>query len=172
VSIETRKDATASLDAFLKWVGKQVVVVGVPADKAARSDGALDNATLGYIHEYGAPEANIPARPWLAPGVEAAEDIIKAEAVRGATRALSRALAGDLGGAKSETQEALNRTGLKVVSKIQGRITAGIAPPLSERTIYARIHRKKRRRAPGAMTPLIDTGAFRRSITYAVRTRD
>lgn len=172
MAVKTKRDVTASLDAYLKWIGRQMLVVGIPAEKAPRPDSPIDNATLGYLHEHGVPEANIPPRPWLAPGVEASETIITTEATRGATRALSQVLAANVSGAQSETQDAFTRTGLKVVSKIQSRITAGIAPPLSERTIYARLHRKERRRKPGAMTPLIDTGAFLRSITYAIRSRD
>lgn len=46
------------------------VLIGIPMSTTERPDGEITNAELGYIHEYGAPEANIPARPFLIPGVE------------------------------------------------------------------------------------------------------
>lgn len=41
------------------------IQVGVFSGKAARSDGALTNADLAQIHEYGAPEHGIPERSML-----------------------------------------------------------------------------------------------------------
>lgn len=47
------------------------VLVGIPDSNATRTGGPISNATLGYIHEFGAPEASGPPRPFLIPGVEA-----------------------------------------------------------------------------------------------------
>ena len=76
---------------------------------------------------------------------------------------------GDVSGAKSEIEDGLHRVGLKSVSIIQGRITAGLSPQLAERTVYARLHRKKNRRNGPDMKPLIDTSQLLRSITYVIR---
>ena len=45
------------------------VMVGVPDDKSGRREGEINNAELAYIHDKGAPEANIPARPFMEPGI-------------------------------------------------------------------------------------------------------
>src|SRR5712672_1378906 len=64
------------VDALLKELNaltKQEVLVGIPAEGADRDKGGgkINNAQLGYIPEFGAPAANIPARPHLIPGVKA-----------------------------------------------------------------------------------------------------
>lgn len=56
--------------AMTKLIGKQVLV-GIPETKASRKDEPeMNNATLGYIHEFGSPASNIPARPFLLPGMK------------------------------------------------------------------------------------------------------
>src|ERR1700675_3133764 len=47
----------------------RVVLAGIPGAKNARDDGPITNATLGYIHNFGAPESNIPAREFMSPGI-------------------------------------------------------------------------------------------------------
>lgn len=163
------EEAVQNIDRVLKFAARQKVLIGIPAEKAGRSDGAMDNATLGYIHEYGAPEANIPARPFLGPGIEASEAIIVAELRRAAEKAITLATDGDVAGGKAAITEGQHRIGLKTVSTIQGRITAGLSPPLLDRTVYARLHRKKNRRSGPDMKPLIDTGKLLASITYVIR---
>ena len=46
------------------------VLVGIPQEKNARNDGQMTNASIGYIQENGSSANNIPARPFLIPGVE------------------------------------------------------------------------------------------------------
>lgn len=131
------------------------VLVGVPAAKAERQidddHGAprhINNAALAYIHDNGAPEANIPARPFMQPGIENAKDAI----VKGMRRAGDVALAG------GEIEKDLTRVGLIAQSAIQEKITDGPFVPLKPATI-------KRK---GSDRPLIDTGQMRRSISFVV----
>lgn len=47
-------------------LGKQRVQVGLFQDKASRTGVRFgDNPSLGFIHEFGDPEHNIPERSWL-----------------------------------------------------------------------------------------------------------
>ncbi len=117
------EEAVQNIDRVLKFAARQKVLIGIPAEKSARSGSAMDNATLGYIHEYGAPEANIPARPFLGPGIEASEAMIVTEMRRAAEKAITLAADGDVSGGKTAITEGQHRIGLKTVSKIQGRIT-------------------------------------------------
>ena len=68
----TKDKVNAVVGSITKLVGKQVLV-GIPEANGSRQDpeesAPVTNAALGYIHEFGSPRANIPARPFLIPGV-------------------------------------------------------------------------------------------------------
>lgn len=162
-------EVVRNIDTVLKEANRRKVLIGIPAEKAARTDSGMSNADLAYIHEYGAPEANIPARPFLMPGMEKSEAMIVAELRRAGEKAISLAADGDVSGGKAAISEGMHRIGLKAAANVQAQITAGLSPPLAERTVYARLHRKKNRRSGPDMKPLIDTGALLRSITYVIR---
>lgn len=142
---------------------RKEVLVGIPEDKAARRDdplapstGPMTNAVLGYIHENGAPEANIPARPFLIPGVHAVQsETIKMFKVAGAA-----ALAGDAG----KMDKVLHVIGLTNQASVRNALQTGAFVPLSPVTIAARL-----RRGRTGTRPLIDTGQLRNSINYVVR---
>ena len=136
------------------------VLIGIPGAAGKHEDSPLNKSELGYIHEKGAPEANIPARPFLVPGVAKIRD----EAAKRFKTAGLKTLKGD---AKAKEQ-AFHQVGLIGVNSVRGHISDGIAPPLSPVTIQMRQTRKKNRRSASSTTPLIDTGEMRNSITYAV----
>lgn len=80
---------------------KRRVLVGVPASSSARDDGAeINNAALLYIHEHGAPEINLPARPVMKIGLNNAREQIK----RQLAAAAREALAGRKGGVTARLQ--------------------------------------------------------------------
>lgn len=163
------------------------VLVGVPAEKAGRPGQPINNAALAYIHEFGSPQHNIPARPFLFPGVRAC----RAEAIAMLRKGASDVL---LNGANPDV--ILNRVGLLARNAVVNAITDPEPPfvPLRPATIRARLRKTQagRRKLRGikrkaiaggqpmgdALTewaeggnikPLIDTGALRASITYVVR---
>lgn len=163
---------------------REQVLVGVPDVNAekGREPGQPNNAMLARVHDQGDPTANIPARPFMAPGMHEGQ----ARYLPLLRRAGAAALAGDATG----VQRWLHAAGLVAASAVQAVITRGIAPPLAPSTVRGRIARRKsktwraKRRAevaanvaagaaPGAgiFTPLIDTGALRASITYVLRRR-
>lgn len=170
----------------LRELSKRRVLVGVPASNATRSDGdeqpGVNNAFLAYVHTNGVPENNLPARPFLAPGIERARGAI-VTALGGAAKA---ALAGDLD--KAELN--LELAGMKAANEAKLIIAEGIPPPLKPATVAARARKnapKTGRRATAAeqalfnewfnmtgsmagspTTPLDDTGQLLQSITFVV----
>src|ERR1700676_4850282 len=51
-------------------------LVGIPAEKATRKSGEMDNATLAFIQTNGSPLHHLPARPFLEPGVMTQRQLI------------------------------------------------------------------------------------------------
>jgi hypothetical protein len=157
------------------------VMVGVPDDKSGRKEGAISNAALAYIHDKGAPEAHIPARPFMQPGIKAAQGQI--------TKELQNAGQAVFSG--KNVQVSLNRVGLIASRSIKNVITEGIPPPLAPRTVAGRIARVKSQKrrtkilsdiasglatsrlagAAGAFTPLVVTGQLRNAITWMLKKR-
>lgn len=149
----------------VKELTESRLFVGIPQTKAPRT-GPINNAALGYIHEFGSAAARIPARPWLKPGVQS---IRKELALR-----FAKAGQGVLGG-REKIEKHLMAIGLLAVNAVRKRIQAGIPPPLAPSTVARRRQRsagsKYRRKATTAAqtTPLIDTGKMLASITYVIR---
>lgn len=158
------------------------VLVGVPDETSTRNegnDGALEitNAAIAYIQDNGAPEINLPARPFMREGIRNATPSI----LKQLDRAARAAIAGNLEG----VDQSFHGAGLAAQRGIQNRIKEGIPPPLSEYTLKERARKgrkgaaleleaRERGEAPGLelATPLIDTGELLQSIKYAIRRRD
>ena len=157
--IEVVSDRMADLLRTMSDLVTSDVLVGIPAETTERSGGEpINNATLGYIHENGAPAAGIPARPFLVPGVAAVEEKVAAQLGKGA----QAAMAGDERG----VQQRLHAAGLVAENSVKATINAGVEPALAESTVQARA-----RRGRTGTVPLIDTGKLRNSITHVVRKR-
>lgn len=158
------------------------VLVGYPEDGEAREDSKEPtNAQLAYIHDNGAPEANIPARPFMVPGVESAREKI----IGKLDQTMKAVLKG--GGAEKAVQ-GLGQAGFEAMVGIKRTINEGVPPPLSDRTLRARM-KKGRKDGAGARKgaaqeldrrwdgqapsvefakPLVDTGQLRNAVTYVV----
>lgn len=151
------------------------VLVGIPQAENARDDGSpIGNAAIGYINEYGDPERNIPARPFLIPGVMAVKDKSIARLKKAGEAAI-------LGG---DPVPEMTKAGLEAQSSVKDVIQAGIAPALSERTLRERIASRKTGHAPSEQElknraagmapstdlskPLIDTGNLLQHIVYVI----
>lgn len=141
---------------------KRQVLIGIPGETASRA-GPINNAQLGYIHEFGSPARNIPARPFLHPGVERITDQ--------AADILEKAVK------SGHIERGFERVGVVAVSSVKGIIREKISPPLAESTLRGRLRVHKSRKAEKAeletgqqhTTPLIDTGQLINSITYVIR---
>jgi hypothetical protein len=176
-------DRTADLAKRIAELTKTRVLVGVPSDDEQphlaagpvdpneRRDESgttpINNATLAYIHDNGAPEANIPARPFMLPGMERAKPAV--------TRQLSAAGMAALGGDMKGMTQGFHGAGLKAVDGIRLTIQEGIPPPLAQATINRRRQRTRgssyRRKAQTAADtkPLIDTGQMIAALSYIIR---
>jgi hypothetical protein len=72
VRVKVTKDMVNKTLRSLTDLVQQQVLVGIPDSTTSRKQEVgqpITNATLGFIHEFGSPAANIPARPFLIPGV-------------------------------------------------------------------------------------------------------
>jgi hypothetical protein len=149
-------DNVAALKKAVAGLTKDKVLVGIPEAKDERDETGIGNAALAYIHNFGAPEANIPAREFMYSGMSRAREQIVKRFRDGAIAALE--------GAEDRVAKNLNAAGLEATSAIKSRITEGIPPPLADATLAAR------ERAGFAGTkPLVRTAQMRNALTYVVR---
>lgn len=154
-------DKTADVLKSIKKLTTSQLLVGIPMEESKRKDDdtPIDNATLGFIHEFGSPAANIPARPSLIPGVQKVSEKCADIIAKGAMDALS-----DGPGA---LEKAYVKAGLIAQASVRATLTAGEGfEPLAESTLTAR----ERAGAKGTK-PLIRTGQLRNSFTFVVRKR-
>lgn len=162
-------------------LGKEVLI-GIPESSGAREDGPVNNATLGYVHEFGSPAHNIPARPFLIPGVEKATP----GAIGDLKVATELALAGDKAGA----ERAMYRAGARAMNAAKAEISSNVPPPLKPATIRNRNRSRgtlsKRpeeehygqlidsgmpaegAQAATGIISLINTGSLRNALTYVL----
>lgn len=190
--VKMRVDHVAAIRRAIKSLKKSDVLVGIPQADNERHDednkSTMGNAAIGYIMEFGAPEKNIPARPFLNPGVKGAADKIAPQMRRAGRAALDR----DTG----TMDQALSRAGLIGQNAVRAKITEGPFVPLAPSTIRARKYgrgTKSTRKSELAyrelaeagaqaagmsesemqdaagIRPLINTGQLRNSISYVVR---
>lgn len=140
----------------LRLLSHTRVMVGVPQEKNARSESGLTNAEIGYIHENGAPEVNIPARPHLVPGVRNVQDKL--------LLLLEKAEKAALEGRPNGALQALHAAGLTAQAAVRAKITSGPFVPLAPSTLAGR-----RRKGRKGTKPLLDTTQYRSSISYVLR---
>lgn len=166
-------DNVDKVKAAVTRLSKVQTLVGIPAEKGPRQDPKQpSNALLGYVHENGVPEHNLPARPFLKPGVTNAQRYT----VNGLHNAAKLALEGK----ESAMMKQLNAVGMNAAQSVQRKLQDGPFAPLSPRTIAARMRKLKGTtqltaadRALGSVDirPLIDTQQLLRSVTWVVRER-
>ena len=158
MSAKKLKDNVPKMIAGMEAMAKSSVLVGIPSDspKNHRDDDAtIQNNELGLIMEFGAPEANIPPRPFLIPGVGSVLPEIEKRLSRGAKRLLTD---------PSFSPEVLfNSVGLMAQQGVQRYMTDAHFAPLADSTLAAR-----QSRGFVGEKPLIVTGSLRGAITYVV----
>jgi hypothetical protein len=162
------------------------VLVGIPKEKNTRRDSPIGNAALAYIHEFGSPAHNIPARPFLYPGLKRVRGPIIEEMHKASQAALT--------GEGFNVDMSMHRVGIIARNSVVKEITDPNPPftPLKPATIRARLRRTAAGRrklkqikgqgksltqwaaetdAAGSLNvhPLIDTAQLRAAITYVVR---
>jgi len=130
---------------------KRVVQVGFPSSKTHSPDGT-SMAFIASVHEYGAPSAGIPERPFLKAGIEGGKE--------GQARLNKVNLVRILNG-ETDFDTALMQLGEMAKGNVQDYINQGDFAPILPATIAAR-----KRRSVGSSKPLVDTGQMRQSVSY------
>jgi hypothetical protein len=155
--VEKIVDNADKLENSIKRLTGKDVLVGIPEDETQRKEAdGITNAMLAYIHDTGSPSQNIPARPFMDPGIKDAKTRIVAR--------LKKMGEDTLDGNTSAVDKGLDAIGLIAVSAIRAKITSGPFAPLSPSTIRARL-----RRGFTGEKPLIVTAQLRNAINYVVR---
>ena len=183
--VEVTKDRVNEVVRAVGQLVRKEVLVGIPSSTAGRRNESqpINNAELGYIHEFGAPGANIPPRPFLIPGVrKSAPDYVPH--LRSAAKA-------SLDGNAQRADKSLVAAGVVAEMAVKQEIHSGNFAPLKPATIAARRRsRQTQSRRPeeeryaelvragmspaAAQTetgirPLINTGQLAAAITSVVR---
>ncbi len=172
-----KSDKLKQIVANINSLVSQRVLVGIPEDTSSRNDeesGPMTNAALGFIHEYGSPANNIPARPFLMPGVRDGQEKFEPR--------LKKAAAAALNGNAEKMDAEMTAAGMIASTGVQRKINSGDFIPLADATLEARAARgrkgaklelesRREGNAPGTAfaKPLIDTGQLRNAITFVVR---
>ena len=162
-SIKVVSDKSAKISDALGKVASTRVMAGIPAEKGLREPddsgekaSGINNAALMFIHEFGAPEANIPARPVVYPAIRSIQkEVIARLKVIGKLA---------LEGKPDQVDKAFNALGLLAQNAMRKRITEGPFEPLKPSTLATR-----RARGRKGDRPLIDSGQLRRALTYVIR---
>ena len=164
MTVKIMRDGTANLAKSIKALTSMQVLVGIPADNAFRpivtdpdQKEPVNNALLGYVHEYGSPANNIPPRPFLIPGIDSVRKQIAARLRAVAKKALTQAV----------DDKELHVVGLIAMTAVKKKIVNGSFAPLKEETVYRRQHRKIAPRQGDK--PLIDTAQLLNAVTYVIR---
>jgi len=187
LSVRRAPSRTADVLAAARLLTKSAVYVGVASTTTAREPEPGEptppnNATIAWAMEHGVPDQNVPARPFMRPGIANVRAQLTARLRLAARAAYTLGTAGVL--------QQLNAVGLIGQRGMQQKITDGPFAPLAEATVRARIDRRKSKsyRAKkhaavdanlaagldpeaGLFKPLIDTGSLRKAITYVIRGR-
>ncbi len=176
-------DKMAALIRSIAKLAKKDVLVGIPDSAPERTDTPITNAQIGYIMETGSPAQNVPARPFLVPGVQDVRSECAERLKQGATDALD--------GNDAGTMRALTAAGLIAEQSVKKMIGSNIPPALSPETIRNRRRSRQTQsmrksekdylkavdsgtdpavaQAAAGIIPLINTGSLRNSITHVVR---
>jgi hypothetical protein len=148
--VRTTKDGMAQFLKSLADMSGHELLVGIFDE---------EQAAKAYVHELGSPANNIPARPFMVPGFESAQDEIADKL--GGVAELTIGSGGS--NAAAQAKRYLNEAGEIAVEAIRGAIEAGDFEPLKPATLAAR-----RGAGNDSIQPLVDTGAMRDAITYMV----
>lgn len=151
MTVKVTKDRVEEVMRAMMDADRYQVLVGFPEQTGKRQEGGITNAQLAYIHDKGSPINNIPARPFLAEGIEAVQGQLEAIFEGIAARALANG--------PDEVADGLEKIGMAAVNGVRAKIVQGPFVPLKPTTIARK----------GSSRPLIDTGQMRQAVTYVIR---
>lgn len=161
-------DRVNEVNAAIADLASHRVMVGFPESTGDRrpEDGKpspIENTDLAYIHDNGVPEAGIPQREFMRPGIERCQPQLNQWFMVAGKAALK--------GERFKMIDAFNGAGLTAVSSIRAKIEQGPFTPLKQSTIRARKREHPSRVGDSSANtkPLQDTGQLRNAVTYVIR---
>lgn len=152
-----RKGGTEKLRATLKEVSSKQIRVGF-FPEAKYPDGT-PVAYVAAIQEFGYPQGNIPARPFLRPTQESKKSDWG--------RQIAGAVRGAIDG-KVEVAAAFDALGSASAGDVSRTISRLMTPALAPATGKARQSRASKKAKVVSIKPLVDTGQMIQAVTYIV----
>lgn len=147
-----------NLNVILANLSKKSVKVGW-FDSSKYQDGT-PTAYVAAIQEFGVPEKNIPARPFMRPTIKAQKENWGNLAQSGARSVLK---------GNSDITDVMTKLGGKVSADIQETITTITSPALAPKTIAARLRKRADSKTVGNLTkPLVDSGYMLDQVKFLV----
>lgn len=143
------------LEVALKHLQDKVGRVGWFEGAKYDDDAGTQVAMVAAQNEYGNPSKNIPARPFMRPTIKAKENAWRKIALDGSREVLKN---------RVSITDVMEGIGQQAAGDIKATIRKIYEPPLSQRTIQARISRSSaigrlnKNQAVSLSKPLIDTG--------------
>ena len=156
--IRQQTDAGKKLEIALKNLEGKVGKVGW-FEKSKYDDGT-PVAAVAAVQEYGWPARSIPPRPFMRPTIISKQGEWRVIAENGAKAVLE---------GQATVYDVMEDIGQRAAGDIKKAISLVFTPPLSPRTIQARLNRKSNKKTVGNLTkPLIDTGIMFNSLINVV----
>jgi len=148
------------LNVALKNMDGKVGKVGWFEKSKYNDDDATQVAMVAAQNEYGNPNQHIPARPFMRPTIAAKQNEWKSIVKHGAEQILNN---------NYTITNVLDLLGQKAAGDVREKISKITTPPLSSKTIEARLAKRKDKNTVGNLTkPLIDTGYMLNSLSNTV----
>jgi len=156
INVNITVDNLSQFEKAIELLKRKQVLAGVPEAKARRKGDPINNATLAAIHDRGSPSQNIPARPFMEPGIKDVSGKIEQKLLSAGQAVLD--------GDALKANQRLEEVGLIAQNGLRARVNSNIQPPLKPATLAAR-----RRRGRTGIRTLVDTASMRNSLTYVVK---
>lgn len=164
VSVKQTSSGVDALSKAFEKLKRSAIYVGIANDssKNSRKDSSIKNADLGWIHERGSPASNIPARPFLEPGVLSVKDDMKS-GMQAAARAM-------LDGNESEAEAILQRNAMRAADAVRNYVRKNNSSfaPLAPSTLAQRLRKNKKAGGGSGITILMDTQSLTRAVDGVV----
>jgi len=155
------KDKTQDILKAVQIMARKRILVGIPQEKNRRKkekgkSKELTNSEIGFLQENGSPAQNIPARPFLKPGVQSTAPQVASVLGKAAKKSFLNS---------KKLVEGLTAAGLISQAGVKKYIVqSDHFKPLAQSTLDARARRGKK-----GTKPLIRTGQLLNSISFVIR---
>ena len=161
MKINRKKTERAAQLAFaLKNLDGKVGKVGWFAKSKYDDAESTPVAYVAAQNEYGNPNKNIPARPFMRPTIAQQQEAWRKLAENGAKQVLK---------GNYTASDVMQLLGLKAAGDVKETISKLLEPPLSPVTIQRRLARRSNKSTLGLLTkPLVDTGIMLNTLTNTV----